>query len=38
MARDLLFVKCAFLCGLVVRVSGYRSKGPGFDSWSYQIL
>jgi hypothetical protein len=20
------------LCGLVVRVSGYRSKGPGFDS------
>jgi hypothetical protein len=21
-----------FLCGLVIRVSGYRSKGPGFDS------
>jgi hypothetical protein len=20
------------LCGLVVRVSGYRSRGPGFDS------
>jgi hypothetical protein len=26
------------LCGLVVRVSGYRSKGPGFDSRSYQIF
>jgi hypothetical protein len=22
------------LCGLVVRVPGYRSGGPGFDSWT----
>jgi hypothetical protein len=26
------------LCGLVVRVSGYRSKGPSFDSRHYQIF
>jgi hypothetical protein len=26
------------LCGLVVRVPGYRSRGPGFDSRSYQIF
>jgi hypothetical protein len=26
------------LCGLVVRVSGYRSRGPGFDSRRYQIF
>jgi hypothetical protein len=26
------------LCGLVVRVPGYRSRGPGFDSLRYQIL
>jgi hypothetical protein len=26
------------LCGLVVRVSGYRSRGPGFDSQHYQIF
>jgi hypothetical protein len=26
------------LCGLVVRVSGYRSTGPGFDSRPYQIF
>jgi hypothetical protein len=25
-----------FFCGLVVRVSGYRSGGPGFDSRHYQ--
>jgi len=25
------------LCGLVVRVSGYRYRGPGFDSRRYQI-
>jgi hypothetical protein len=24
------------LCGLVVRVLGYRSRGPGFDSWALQ--
>jgi hypothetical protein len=26
------------LCGLVIRVSGYRSRGPGFDSVPYQIF
>ena len=26
------------LCGLVVRVSGYRYRGLGFDSRRYQIL
>jgi hypothetical protein len=26
------------LCGLVVRVSGYRSRGPGFDSRADQIF
>jgi hypothetical protein len=26
------------LCGLVVRVSGYRSRGPGFDSRRYKIF
>jgi hypothetical protein len=26
------------LCGLVIRVPGYRSRGPGFDSWRYQIF
>jgi hypothetical protein len=25
-------------CGLVVRVPGYSSRGPGFDSWRYQIF
>jgi hypothetical protein len=25
-------MKCDRLCGLVVRVSGYRSRGPGFHS------
>jgi hypothetical protein len=25
-------------CGLVVRVPGYRSRGPGFDSRPYQIF
>jgi hypothetical protein len=29
---------CDRLCGLVVRVSGYRSRGPGFDSRRYQIF
>jgi len=27
-----------FLCGLVVRVSGYRHRGPGFDPRRYQIF
>jgi hypothetical protein len=26
------------LCGLVVRVSGYIFRGPGFDSLPYQIF
>jgi hypothetical protein len=26
------------LCGLVVRVPGYKSTGPGFDSQHYQIF
>jgi hypothetical protein len=26
------------LCGLVVRVLGYRSRGPGFNSWRYHIF
>jgi hypothetical protein len=26
------------LCGLVVRVPGYRSRGPEFDSRRYQIF
>jgi hypothetical protein len=26
------------LCGLVVRVPAYRSRGPGFDSQCYQIF
>ena len=31
---------CGFdrLCGLVVRVSGYRYRGPGFDPRRYQIF
>jgi hypothetical protein len=28
----------AHLCGLVVKVPGYRSRGPGFDSQHYQIF
>jgi hypothetical protein len=26
------------LCGLAVRVSGYRSRGPGFNYRPYQIF
>jgi hypothetical protein len=26
------------ICGLVVGVVGYRSRGPGFDSRRYQIF
>ena len=33
-------LKCVVyrLCGLVVRVSGYRYRGPGFDPRRYQIF
>jgi hypothetical protein len=31
------FVTLDRLCSLVVRVPGYRSNGPGFDSLRYQI-
>ena len=33
-----LILGCDRLCGLVVRVSGYRYRGPGFDSRRYQIF
>jgi hypothetical protein len=43
--RNFLFFKiCKYvtdldrLCGLVVRVSGYRSRGPGSDSRRFQIF
>ena len=40
--RDRFFPQCHSindrLCGLVVRVSGYRYRGPGFDSRHYQIF
>ena len=29
---------CDRLCGLVVSVSGYRYRGPGFDHRRYQIF
>ena len=33
-----MFIVIDHLCGLVVRVSGYRYRGPGFDSRRYQIF
>jgi hypothetical protein len=33
-----LGTKCDRLCGLVVRVSGYRFRGPGFDFRRLQIF
>ena len=35
---DPLHVSRDRLCGLVVRVSGYRYRGLGFDSRRYQIF
>jgi hypothetical protein len=35
---EMLLVTRDRLCGLVVRVPGYRSRGPGFDSRRYQIF
>jgi hypothetical protein len=31
-------IKIDRLCGIVVRVSGYRHRGPGFDFRRYQIF
>jgi hypothetical protein len=33
-----LYVLSDRLCGIVVGVSGYRSRGPVFDFWRYQIF
>ena len=33
-----IYVHIDCLCGLVVRVSGYRYRGPGFDPRRYQIF
>ena len=41
MDRDfliILYIPIDRLCGLVVTVSGYRYRGPGFDSRRYQIF
>jgi hypothetical protein len=35
---DTLYRKEDRLCGLVVRVSGYKYRGPVFDSRRYQIF
>jgi len=35
---NLVFGSTDRLCGLVVRVSGYRYRGPGFDPRRYQIF
>ena len=35
---DHVYHKSDRLCGLVVRVSGYRYRGPGFDPRRYQIF
>jgi hypothetical protein len=36
--KEAVYLAVDRLCGLVVRVPGYRSKGPGFDSRRYQIF
>jgi hypothetical protein len=37
-ALSLVIVFSDRLCGVMVRVPGYRSRGPGFDSQRYQIF
>ena len=37
-SSESLYRLCDRLCGLVVRASGYRYRGPGFDSRRYQIF
>jgi hypothetical protein len=34
----LIIIRINWLCGLVVRVPGYRSRGSGFDSHQYPIF
>jgi hypothetical protein len=36
--KELIIIIMVRLCGLVVRVPGYRSRDPGFDSRRYQIF
>ena len=38
MALNGIFSRYDVVCGLVVRVSGYRYRGLGFDSRRYQIF
>jgi hypothetical protein len=35
---SMVSLKCDCLCGLVVRVPGYRSRRPGFDCRRYQVF
>ena len=36
--KNILYIAYDRLGGLVVRVSGYRYRGPGFDPRRYQIF
>jgi hypothetical protein len=38
LSKTYLKVASHHLCGIEVRVPGYRFRGPGFDSRSYQIF